>query len=455
MAFIALIVSIYRGYKKSLFERQRYLFFSGRITVLIFTFLFTESMLFRIICDKRGLFSFSQLSMCKRIAKSLHFAANALTSPGLYDLTGYTGDILRWLESSFGACSAAYITTGIVLMVAPLSTAAWIVSLLNSSLWETITLIRYRLFNNSFFVFFDTSDLSISVARHLKKHLKKNELLVFCRFFDDIEEKSKEELEDIYEVADLCLSGTERQYQFGKQDNQYILCTRDKRKVYDYITLNYVFPQNIGKLAVISKEQEENINLAINASVSHKYSKEVIEKTVCPVSYLETIVDDLCAKINNIKTCVFVTDEWGGQMLIDKIKNNIVEGCDYRIIEESDTDQTDYHTIRDGLFLIKKSPYSILEYAFNILGSIRDMNNIVMAYTDVEKNIQQKRFFVERIKMEKEISIMVYCNDNRKSAEEKLWDEAIGMSTVSYFGEDELIIENIVEKYIKIINRHN
>ena len=449
IAFCVLIFSIYRGYKKAIFKRQKYLYFSGRTTLSIFVFLFVESMLFRILCDKRSFISISDLSMCKRIAKSLHFGASVLTSPSLCDLSGYTGSILRWLETSFGTCSAAYISTGIVLLVAPLSTTAWIVSLLNSAFWENAALMRFRLLRRRFIVFYDSSDLSINIAHYLKQYSTKKDSVAFCRFFKEGDEISKEKLEDIYSVADICLTGTEREYQFGNTESIFILCVPHIDKIYEYITPNYNLPIDCRKLFVISNEPRKDIDIVMRASgLSDDLGSEKCEKAE-PISYMEEMLFHCFIQFETYEGAgVVVTDGDVAHILRNVDSEQLVnDKSEIFVFEENDSALRAKKINKKVTWSMENSD-SILNNAYWKVEGSMDSKYIAILNEDTKKNISQKRKLIQDhgdVLKTKNIDILVYCKDKRTIAEETRWDKDYGKCEVKYIGEEGDVLKDIAE----------
>ena len=144
---------------------NKILFISTCIAVSLFIYLFLSSMvysfnrfgviaLFKTViqqCMKNGLSILIDNEivegvklLCKACAVSLHFAYNCMITGTLVDMPKYSSDLLLYYLSMDGCGSFVFVFSGICMLVAPLSTAAWLISLLNTEFWTFIRLFIHR-----------------------------------------------------------------------------------------------------------------------------------------------------------------------------------------------------------------------------------------------------------------------------------------------------------------------
>lgn len=254
---------------------------------ILFVSLFGFSMAYRLYCDSREW----HIVAIKGIAKSAHFALNALTSPVLYDFEGYTIDLLQWVEKEYGFLSFRYFYLGIVLIIAPLSTVACIVSVFERIVKNAY--IGLDTVNQNNIIFFHSSDENILLAKSLNKKLVDRNY-VFCRANELPNEKKTEKerlISNTFRKWSL-VDESELDYPILGKDNMLVLCVNNLDEFKHYINDQYLFPNNIKRLLVISK--------GMTKQIEEKYHAVYTKKKKNPKLLIYSIYDRL---INRFMEC--------------------------------------------------------------------------------------------------------------------------------------------------------
>lgn len=376
IVFVFIIWKCRKLQKRNKLQLESPVFLIGTLAVVIFGYLFLVSFVYRY-------YQVVKVNRCiwiiKSVAKSIHFAVNAMTSASLIDTSGYTGDVLRWIEEIHAWF--AYALTGAVVLLAPISSAAWLISLLDTGLAYKVYLSTKQ--KRKYWVFYDSSPESLTFAEHLKSHLDRKSVIVFCR--TDIYSASipKHIVDRIERLDGICITLDETHIDKyipsnSSDGNVLIMCPQNAEEIKNYITPNYQLPACCSKLVLVTSDSSNEIQNQIKGLTSQ------LQTQIC--SYNDAIVDDIKEKCNGINNGFVVASI----DISDSLKSIFKEYIYYNDGETS-------HNIMGG-----------------IINHLKDENLIVLASSDERKTQELKKKIIE-LASTKNKNVRIIINENHNS----------------------------------------
>ena len=486
--------------------------FAGKLALFSFSFLLVSSLLYQFTNYKSINRDKWMVQISQRVSVSVHFAFNAMTTGLLTKEQTYTADLLNSFVVN-GWYSPAWFLIGFVLVLAPFSTAAWLLSVIDSNLGA---MIRMRMSSRKTkIIFYSPSDRSILMADCIEKTYHtvrrgQKPLLVFCRSAFSQEKASLEKRAEIRRMRGVTVAFTERDYVYKDKENVLILCANNLEEINEFIPPQYCFPENIKKIILLSNEDVDEINLvaaavsgrsdskdSIIGNASGKNNRKISMKnhrdnktapiilpysmweTDCEIAYKELTSD------NNIISCNgFIVGEGNILPIALKVMRKKYADCSeedaeqkysrrgrtahivafplqkevyYRVKPDVGVTKGNFRDVEvkvvEPIYSEQNSPFDLIcEYIEKSHPTVHKW--LMLVSENSRENIRRKRLFCSKYKDrlgKKSLRIVVYCSNRLEILREREWDYTNTINNIIYIGNDETAIKWIYNNKIKAL----
>lgn len=371
------------------------------------------------------------------IARSLHFAFNAMTTGQLESLNPRTVvyELLDFYKDSENILLPLYLVTAAVILAAPFTTAAWLLNMISA---QNILLMKARLQQYKLLFFCDIGEVNIAIAEKLESKINGRKIkYVFLDLTgNDASEDSIVSIEkigglilpDYYQIRKYCDNLTAVIYASDMEGTvpltRMLISKGVKKSKLRIITNDYHADKNaISKYNILPDKQIRNMATesfyALKAEMHETDAIYIIGQGRVAATLIECLADSKPS-----------------QKLI--------------LMDSNEPDRESY-----ALSLSTKGDFREVSYtqsynyklAIYLSTSTAEKSFIFLTSDDDTKNVQDKTYLCSNYMntiLEGKIQLWVYCEDNRIVEREKLNDSAnLTAHSVHYYGGTQEMIDQI------------
>ena len=406
------------------------------------------------------------LKVLKSIIRGLHFAIMAMTTGVLAQKTGLAHNVLKFYYDQGVLFLPFYLLTGFVVTIAPLSTLTVLASILSERARSWFRLLVVAA--NNKMIFFDASVENLHIAKCIK-NVNNSIKFVFCRSGSDELEQIPDRKTVIRDVWGICLPDAETYYRF-KGDNIYLLSTDNLRTAYEYVRHLIVISERVGKILVLANDAKDRIEMVKNADPNNLFDGRIYF-----FSFWETVAGKMYKDMSNSEILFILGDDGLERAFLNRMKKEQKEAGgnakqlqlvvfspserEYRIL--SLMKEREYKEL--NLRIIK--PVGLQDSVDSKLNDYIENyepekeRHIILLYEKCETNLNIKRYIsrqYDKRVINKNLTIMIYCDDPIIQKEEEKYDELILRADsedpidvhnmIRYYGVKEFLINDIMEE---------
>lgn len=401
----------------------------------------------------------SIMQIAKSFARSVHFSINTMLTGAFQETNSVAYQVISFLSNNL----VFYILSIIIILIAPLFTLAWIISIFDTDAFLYFRLMFLRSFKRKTLIFYKPTEKNILIAKSISKYMNydskyKKAVYGFCRCGKNKSKVSPEVRAELQTIKHtLLLSNTEIDYVFPEDSVTYLLYEDNHLVINNYL-------EDFKSETTIKR----NILLISNEDLSFMKESNVFSHiTLTTFSIWKRIANQLTEDIiaSDERKIAIVYGKGG---FFRTVLNAIAE---YQPIYGNQKKTTEDNSLQVIVFpddfceyidlsqYINESEFTIIdptEYEYKtieadivkcIASNIKQKISVVISFDNAEDSIKVKRRIVKLTKsimLKGDIKLFVFCNDRIIKNEEIIWDKANNafLSTEYYGGDIESTINS-------------